>query len=363
MGLLRKTARHAARLAYLAAALLAGCSTANVPLPGPEKTAMISELRSVKDDLIRFACLSDAAYAGSEADYEQSPDKQNCSDPLERKPERAAQFLTASGPGAPTEGVPYILLTDDHTKQQIVAIRGTFDGKTVIVDGDFFPDEDGILKVSVHHGFRGYARAVHRNLIENHRLHEKYKIITTGHSLGGAAALLVGLYLYVKHPEFPVAAVYTFGQPKVFAGRGAISFPYFARRVVHVIGCEDFVPMVPTGDLRLDAIVRRVFPHAPDLDDRHMGQSLYLMDDGRFWMPGDLDIERDFIAVLAHSLDDAVHGTQIDHSIDSYQRRILEATGPGRTATPTSADGRSFCTDVTTHHPIARLGIIPAAGG
>lgn len=99
----------------------------------------------------------------------------------------------------------------------------------------------------VHRGFLAafrtaepaLQREIKTALLENpHR-----QLLLTGHSLGGALALLAAAEW---HAQFPIAGVYTFGQPAV--GKG--SFPAFveshlADRVFRFVNHRDIVPRLP----------------------------------------------------------------------------------------------------------------------
>ena len=70
------------------------------------------------------------------------------------------------------------------------------------------------------------------------------KIFITGHSLGGALAILCALELSVQ--KIPVAGVYTFGQPRV--GNGAFARTYNARLgnvTFAVTNADDPIPLLP----------------------------------------------------------------------------------------------------------------------
>jgi predicted lipase len=75
------------------------------------------------------------------------------------------------------------------------------------------------------------------------------KVFITGHSLGGALATLYATMLHCSgetEMTSKIAAVYTFGQPRV----GDIGFANYARRkfdnrYYRVVYCNDMVPRVP----------------------------------------------------------------------------------------------------------------------
>ena len=92
----------------------------------------------------------------------------------------------------------------------IISIRGTDNGKNVLTDLDARPFRDKKLGVQIHRGFRDAAEKLRNDIIENYALEEH--IILTGHSLGGAIAQIIGLWLEDDAYE---VQVYSFGSPAV----------------------------------------------------------------------------------------------------------------------------------------------------
>ena len=140
-------------------------------------------------------------------------------------------------------------------KATLIAFRGT----EVLNVKDWFTDlmvgavpaPVGLGKV--HGGFDA-AYAVIRPQVEL-ALGEQHDghlpIWITGHSLGGALALLAGVHLVFER-KLPVQGVYTFGQPRV----GDRTHAKFVRkvlkdRVVRFVNNQDIVPKVPTPGMFL----------------------------------------------------------------------------------------------------------------
>ncbi|MAY14016.1 MAG: lipase [Oceanospirillaceae bacterium] len=123
---------------------------------------------------------------------------------------------------------------------QTIAIRGTANLANVMVDLDieFQPDER--LGITLHNGFRSAAEAVFNDV--RPRLVAGMPVQVTGHSLGGAIAVVLAMYL--KHDTaMQITQVITFGQPKVTNVTGADL--YASIPLTRVVTQKDLVPLVP----------------------------------------------------------------------------------------------------------------------
>jgi triacylglycerol lipase len=122
----------------------------------------------------------------------------------------------------------------------LVAFRGTADLRNWLTDLDCFRTlprwaEGG----EVHLGFCNAIDQIWDDLIDS--IHAGDRLIFTGHSLGGALAMLAAFRLRGQ-----VEAVYTFGQPRV--GNKAFALFYDAAlrdRTFRVVHAADIVPRVP----------------------------------------------------------------------------------------------------------------------
>ncbi len=244
----------------------------------------------------------------------------------------------------------YIIAVNRATQTQIVAVQGTNSIQDWFADFEITPIVDDALHVPVHRGFQAYARAVQADLDRRKLLNPNYQTLVTGHSLGGAAALLLGLYWYTEDPrEYEVRAVYTFGQPRVFSNRGAASWPYFARHVFRFENCYDVVPLIPTGDSVFATIFPSFLGNREASNYQHLGQSILLMDSGKYWISGDIDLDRNRLADINSFIMDYRTKQPIDHSISQYIARIGAMFGPGNSPVPVNPVNqfRKVC------HPVA----------
>ena len=127
-----------------------------------------------------------------------------------------------------------------HVKQDrgvtILIFRGTDNVKNVWTDIDARPTKDDSLDGAyLHRGFKDAASWIFEDIKRDYRLEKT--IYLTGHSLGGAVAQIIGLWL---HNAGYHVQIYTFGSPKV-------SSTFFGNRPIHyrVLVRNDPVPFVP----------------------------------------------------------------------------------------------------------------------
>jgi hypothetical protein len=131
-------------------------------------------------------------------------------------------------------------------------------------DINFFKDKSKRLGIQIHTGFHRTAEMIADDLLS--RLDEKYAVTVTGHSLGGAAALVTSWYL--DHANFNVKECITFGQPKVTDSHGNRVMRDRVK-LTRVVNETDVVPLVPpTGTHR--------HRYA------HIGTLIKLLDDGNY---------------------------------------------------------------------------------
>jgi pimeloyl-ACP methyl ester carboxylesterase len=270
--------------------------------------------------LNQMACLSEAAYG--------QPPSPGCSQwmrgPGIRVISHAVTLLDASG--RPYDG-SYTLIIDDTRKQQVIAIRGTANKQDWLTDIRFVPVTDGILRVTVHHGFELYARAVLDDLIATGHISElnrTYDTYVAGHSLGGAVAVLLALYLNVQYPSvLNLKGVYTYGQPKVFDNNGATSWPGFADNIYRVENCYDPVPTVPIGESILGSlIVHPLSTRDEQQQYQHIGHEILLLGRGNYWVSGQNKVVRNTVGEIEAAIDALKANQPTDHGIDVYIGRL-----------------------------------------
>lgn len=167
----------------------------------------------------------------------------------------------------PENKVSYFIATNELTKTQVISIRGTSNIENTFVDISLKLTLDQHTGLRLHKGFSLAARRIYTDLQPH--LKKNHVINTTGHSLGGAVALILAMYLDSDH--FTIGRVTTFGQPKVTNFAGAKNFKHL--NVVRVVTPLDLVPLVPPLD-PLDIGALDIYWHT--------GKEVLLLSDNRY---------------------------------------------------------------------------------
>ncbi len=151
--------------------------------------------------------------------------------------------------------ISFFLATNELTRTQIISVRGTSNIENAMVDISLKLMVDESTGVHLHEGFSFAAKQVYKEL--KPLLKPDYKINLTGHSLGGAVALILGIYLDAY--QFNIEQVVTFGQPKVTNISGTNKIQHI--NVIRIVTPFDLVPLVPPFD-PLDISNLDVYWHA-----------------------------------------------------------------------------------------------------
>ena len=180
---------------------------------------------------------------------------------------RPRQYKLTQYHTIPANQVSYFIATNDSTQTQVIAVRGTSNVENAIVDIALKLALDQLTGLRMHVGFSSAAKQIYSEI--KPLLKKDYTINTTGHSLGGAVALVLAKYL--ETDNYRVGTVITFGQPKVTNLAGAKTFQNL--NITRVVTPLDLVPLVPPFD-PLDINNLDIYWHS--------GQEVLLLEDKQY---------------------------------------------------------------------------------
>lgn len=175
----------------------------------------------------KYALISNAAYQGGDG---------------------VAKVLTGSGYTITKQGelpgyhVGYFLATNHKLKRHVLAVRGTSNVENAMIDIALKLLPNKHTGIKLHQGFALAADFIYSELKPS--LNKGYQVSTTGHSLGGAVALILAMYMDAD--GYNVDKVITFGQPKVTNVNGSKRFAHLD--VTRLVMPRDMVPLVPPMD-------------------------------------------------------------------------------------------------------------------
>ncbi|KYK60903.1 hypothetical protein DCS_02042 [Drechmeria coniospora] len=158
---------------------------------------------------------------------------------------------------AATGGIADFDMTDingyvaiDHTREEIIlAIRGSWSVRNWMADALTFQIECPFSSgCRIHAGFwlawSHIRERVTNIIIESHDKHRNYKVIATGHSLGGAVATIAAVDIYFRKKILVDA--YTYGSPRI----GNNDFANFASlqpgNIYRITQGNDLITVLPT---------------------------------------------------------------------------------------------------------------------
>lgn len=211
--------------------------------------------------------------------------------------------LEVAGRDLPDVAGRVIVLTDHASRAHWIAARGTMNFHNVLLDAESVARSDARAGVRLHRGFEKYADAAYDSV--RPLLRPGYRVNLTGHSLGGAAAVI--LMMYLRADGIEVGEVVTFGQPKVTDAHGVAR--YKGAPITRVVDCRDPIPLTPPHGLR--SALHGAF--------RHFGREVILFDGPLHSVLPEHVAERADITSFWHSLP---HIQADDHKMSNYRARI-----------------------------------------
>jgi len=194
--------------------------------------------------------------------------------------------------------VQYFIETDNTKQKQTLSIRGTAEKANVWDDLEIKLVPDGILGIPLHHGFQRDALSIYNDAIPH--LRKDFPLRITGHSLGGAVAMILAAYF--ENQGYTVERLVTFGQPKFAAEQPSETILSVTTRVVNDL---DVVPMVP--------------PHTVARQYQHFAIEVILREGQDYVFLNEHDADRLSIGDFWRNI---THFSTKDHHIDSYLANI-----------------------------------------
>jgi hypothetical protein len=201
----------------------------------------------------------------------------------------------------------YFLEIDDRRHTQTISVRGTASKIDIHDDIEMKVLDDRRIDIPVHSGFAGTTLNIYNDVTPY--LKRNYKTYLTGHSLGGAVAALLAIYL--MEDGYNVVSVVTFGQPKFTTGIGVQKLTSLP--IVRVVDENDIVPMLPPTlfNNKLFGIYE------------HVGAEVVLLEGPNYSYLPTHDASRISIGELSRSMRLAdLH----DHHMDKYLIRLSSKT-------------------------------------
>jgi len=195
----------------------------------------------------------------------------------------------------PTYKGRVFVATDTGREVYTISVRGTSNMENALTDARVIKKKSKALHIRVHKGFLLSSKAI-KSLIDSSLIRKHYGIETTGHSLGGAQALVLAMLF--DEEGWNITKVMTYGQPKVTDINGVREFDSLP--VLRFQNKDDIVPMVPSIEL-ISFISDLVKYHQVDFY-RHLGPKVVLLDNEFYAYLEKQDIETGFAGLLKGSL-------------------------------------------------------------
>jgi hypothetical protein len=142
-----------------------------------------------------------------------------------------------------SSGIKAYVELDDAKRVQWIVVRGTSSLINIRSDVDYNKIVDTRLQIPLHKGFADAALQVYQ--FAKPLLKTDYETRVTGHSYGGAAAVIVLMLL--KEDGFKLGQAMTFGQPKVTNRDGVRK--YRTLPLLRYVNDKDPVPLLPPFEL------------------------------------------------------------------------------------------------------------------
>ncbi len=239
--------------------------------------------------------------------------------------EQDATIRQQSGPGvrisisAPlSSGIKAYVEQDDAKHVQWLVVRGTSNLVNMQLNVDYNKVVDSRLEIPLHKGFADSALQVYE--FAKPLLKSDYETRISGHSLGGAAAVIVLMLL--KEDGYKLGPAITFGQPKVTNREGVKK--YRTLPLLRFVNDRDPVPLLPPFEL---------FAVLDEGPFQHFGPEVVLEEGPDYRYFSDHQAQRLSVLSFWNNLRDFSLLDVPEHYMSTYLRRIQQkvpATPPVR---------------------------------
>jgi hypothetical protein len=214
--------------------------------------------------------------------------------------------VRVGSPGA--TDAQYFVERDDKARVQHISVRGTANRKNILEDIEIRVREDLELGLPIHSGFDATSNAIYSDM--KPYLKRDYKTFVTGHSLGGAIAAILAIYL--ARDGYDVARIVTFGQPKFTTSAGVERIGFLS--ITRVVDENDMVPMLPP----VTALINRLHGSY-----EHVGPELILLGGPHYVFLPSHDADRISVGEFWRSISVA---DLADHHMNNYLKRLSTKT-------------------------------------
>lgn len=270
-------------------------------LPVPQTMFRLNILQTTGPDLYRAATAAGEAYS----------------------PEAPTGWIRVSLPRNQTifgaSDTVLIVRKDDTLRRIEIAIRGTANLDDLLRDLNSVATLDDVIDVPLHTGFRVLAKGVFAYINQAFTPDEvkNYEFRLYGHSLGGAIASIVAMYLHQTGSR--VGMVVTFGGPRFTTNEGARKYQVLNQATYRVVRCDDAIAFLPPPNF---------FGWSTDSYQGN-GNVLLLLKPPSFDYSQGLDIERDFMHQLRLELENRRADGRLvfGHRMENYTRLLGWFTG------------------------------------
>ncbi|SLM49873.1 Triacylglycerol lipase [Nitrospira japonica] len=206
-------------------------------------------------------------------------------------------------------GVKAYVEVDDAARVQWIVIRGTSNLVNIRADVDYNKVVESRLQIPLHKGFGDAALQVYQ--FAKPLLKTDYETRVTGHSYGGAAAVVVLMLL--KEDGIRLGQAVTFGQPKVTNRAGVRK--YGSLPLIRYVNDKDPVPLLPPFE---------VFAVLDEGPFQHLGPEVVLEDGKRYRYYAEHQAEHSSVLSFWNNLKNLSIQDVPEHFMATYLARIKQ---------------------------------------